>query len=406
MNDELAGIIETAKSFAERDQRPRWESLDTPSEEVLGGLLRVLARIGFYSMQISEDAGGAGQGAAACAVFIEEVSRVCPALGAVMASHAMGMAAALSCADGDARKKLLSDIVSREGRGEAPVAALCWMEDAARAGGGLGLDEMETTLAEDGGDFLLNGRKLYVPGAAAAAFLVVVAKTQQGGSAYVVVPTDTAGVELSGAVDMMGLRLCPFNHVALNGVKVTVESVLALNVERRELLKVFARFDACIGAVGVGMAREAYGKASLYAVGRYQGGKMISGHDAIRGMLAEMALGIESARALMLGAAANADSGRAAPADMLCSTVCAETAVRAALDGIQILGGYGYMRDYGMERILRDAKTFQTAVVLPQCRKTEFINNELVGIGGYDYMRDHGTERIPHDAKTFQISGE
>lgn len=371
--NELSGITDIAKSFTGKELRPRREKLDAPSDEKLAGLLKVLADIRFFSMMVSEDDGGAGQGVAACAAFIGEVSRVSPALGVVMASHVMAMLPVLACEDEGERKAIVQRIVESEEKGEAPLFTLCWMEDAAKLGGGLGLEEMETEIDGSGEGFVLRGRKIYVPAAKVAKNLVVLLKMEGGKFAFVCVPADADGITVGGGREMMGLRLCPFSDVALNDVKISKENILALNVPHSEVLKIFARFEACLGAVCVGMMREAYAQAKAYAAERYQAGRMIIDHDAIREMLAGIASGAEKSRALVDRAAAD----ETALSNLLCSVTAAEDAVAAALDGIQILGGYGYMKDYPLERILRDAKTFQTAVVLPQCRKMEYMRSEV-----------------------------
>jgi alkylation response protein AidB-like acyl-CoA dehydrogenase len=195
--------------------------------------------------------------------------------------------------------------------------------------------------------------------------------------AWACIPPDTAGIDVDDEKELMGLRLCPFHSVAFHDVSLRGENVLALGLSPRDILNDFIRFDACLGAIGVGMAQETYVKASHYAAERYQGGRMICDHDAVREMLSRMALNIEAGRSLVKEASMMADSEPVPPFHMWSSVASAETAVRAALDGIQILGGYGYMRDYGMERMLRDAKTFQNTVVLPHCRTQEFIKQEF-----------------------------
>ncbi|MFH1539483.1 MAG: acyl-CoA dehydrogenase family protein [bacterium] len=369
--NELSGITDIAKSFTEKDLRPRREMLDAPSampsDEALAELLKVLADIRFFSMMAAEEDGGAGQGVAACAAFIEEVSRVSPALGVVMASHTAAVIPVLVCADEEQRKNIVQTIVAAEEKGEAPLFTLCWMEDAVKLGGGLGLEETETVVGEG----RVSGKKIAVPAAKAAKNLVVLAKTEDQKFSFVCVSADAGGVAVGEGREMMGLRLCPFSDVGFDGV--SGGRVVASGLAHKDVLKIFARFEACLGAVCVGMMCEAYAQAKSYAAERYQAGRMIIDHDAVREMLVGIASGIEKSRALVGKAAADETS----PANLLCSATCAEEAVAAALDGIQILGGYGYMKDYPLERILRDAKTFQTAVVLPQCRKMEYMKYEV-----------------------------
>ncbi|MEW5944907.1 MAG: acyl-CoA dehydrogenase family protein [bacterium] len=370
MDEELSGIAALAGNFRDRELRTRWEELDAPSGEMLGALLGRVAALGFFSLAFDDGAGG---GISACAAFIGEISRGCPALAAALASHVAAAAPTALSRGTRGADEVIAGVRAREASGEPALMTPAWMEEDVFAGGGLAAGRMETALRESGDGFSLSGRKLFVPAAEQAAYIVVAASLDGGGTAWAVVPGGAPGVTAERAREMMGLRLCPFSDVEFDGVKVPRGWVFAGGALDDPAL-VFSRSDACLGAVALGMAEEALDAALKYSVSRYQGGGMICDHDAVREMLAGTALGIEASGALAAaGAKTTAEPRTGGSTAVLGAVAAADAAVRAALDAVQTLGGYGYMRDYRVERILRDAKTFQNTVVLPRARTMEHV---------------------------------
>lgn len=349
-------------NFSKSALRPRWDALDAASPAVLGEILQEAAGAGLFGFAIPEAAGGSGLGVAEYAVLLEEVSRACAGIGTLLAAHFTGIAPLLICADGEKKIRLLSTVTQAEADGKPALFAAAIRE---RRTPEFIQEDLETVVDQEGGICAVTGAKTKVPGAAAAACFMVLAKHQKDGAqCWVMIPREATGVEVHPEAPRLGLRICPINDVTFHGVEVPPENVIAVFPQRGPLLDFHCLVDPVLAAVPVGMSAEAQEAAVNYAKERYQGGKMISDHDAVRMMLSGMEMSIRASRAL----ARDGDAG------FLASAFAAEAAEEVCLDAIQVHGGYGYMNEYRIERILRDAKTYR-ALVGTRARRMESIRN-------------------------------
>ena len=196
----------------------------------------------------------------------------------------------------------------------------------------------------------------------AACFTALAKNRRDGTRCWVMVPREARGVEIRPEAPRLGLKICPVNDVAFHEVEVPWENVIPIFPERERLLDFHCLVDPALAAVSIGMSMEAYETAINYAMERYQGGKTICDHDAIKMMLSCMEMSVHASRALAHGGNAG----------FLASAFAAEAAEQVCLEAVQVLGGYGYMKDYRIERILRDAKTYR-ALVGSRARRLESV---------------------------------
>jgi alkylation response protein AidB-like acyl-CoA dehydrogenase len=357
-------IRNLAIAFSKRVLLPRWDELDAAAPALLDEILQAAAAAGLFGFAIPEAAGGSGLGVAEYAVFLEEVSRACAGIGALLAAHFAGIAPLLLAAEGNKTNRLLSAVTRAEADGKPAVFAAAIRE---RQSPEFIQEDLETGADPNGETCVVAGVKTRVPGGAAAAFFTVLAKNPKDGSrCWVVVPLEARGVEVRPEAPRLGLRICPTNDVVFHGVEVPSENVISVFSQRERLLDYHRLVDPALASVPIGMSAEAHEAAMNYAAKRYQGGKMICDHDAVRMILADMEMLVHASRALT----------RDGKAGLLASAFAAEAAEEVCLHAVQVLGGYGYMKDYRIERILRDAKTYR-ALVGPRARRMESVRTTL-----------------------------
>ena len=348
--------------FSSSVLRPRWEALDAANADVRDEVLKHAAAAGIFGFAVSEDQGGSGLGAAEYSVFLEEVSRASGGAGTLLAAHFAGLAPVLLSSN--TAHALPALVAAAQDRGEALFVAPAVRENPDPD---LISGIVQTMAAPAGSACVVNGVKTKVHGAGAADyFTVLAAHSGDETLCWVAVPRNARGVEIRPEAPRLGLKLCPVNDVRFKDVEVPPENVIESFSGTDRLLDYYRFTDPVYAAVALGMASQARDTALEYALQRYQGGRMICDHDVIRLLLADMDVRIRAARAL----AYSPGHG------ILGLALAAEAAEQVCLDAVQVLGGYGYMSDYKVERILRDAKTLQ-AMAAPRARRMEHIRVEI-----------------------------
>lgn len=222
-------------------------------------------------------------------------------------------------------------------------------------------NELKTTASSDGDKVILNGEKAYVPLADEARYLLVYARSSETGSteAYIV-EKGTDGVQIEKREQLMGLRALPTYRLTFNNAALKASSRLGgtVGMDYNTLLN---RMRAALAGMAVGVARASFEYARDYAKERVQFGKPIAQNQAIAFMLAEMAIEIDAARLMAWEAAWKLDTGQDATAEAYLAKQYADKAVLFATDsGVQVLGGYGFIREYPVERWLRNGRGFTT----------------------------------------------
>lgn len=367
LSDEQRQLRETAREFAQRELEPhagRWDrEREFPREA-----LRRLGELGFLGLLVPEAEGGSGFDSLSFCLAVEEISRAVPALGLLLSIHNGPVChLVLRAASPAARDRWLPRLVSGEALGAFALS---------EAGAGSDVAGLSTRYVRDGNEgpsFVLTGAKEWVSGAGVARLAVLFARRgdlpegpeeappKERLSAFLV-DLAGAGVVVAPPEETMGLRAAPVGGLVLEGVRVGADQLLGSEGEGFRLaLEAVAVGRLGIAAQSVGVAGRCIELAVAYALERRQFARPIAEFQGVRLPLADLAARLEAARALVHSAAAERDAGgvefpvRAAMAKLVAS----ELAMASALQAVQAHGGYGYIKDYPVERFFRDAKACQ-----------------------------------------------
>ncbi len=342
VRDALRGVVHT-------EIAPQAGARDAAGE-VPADAMTMLAELGMLGVLIPESLGGSGLDWTALVVALEEIAYGDASLALIVAQHNAACCAHLLRAGSDAQRAAWLESMASG----ATLTAWAEVEGPTAAT----RDELTTASAVEGGGWSLAGAKSYVPAAGAAQLLLVVARVD-GAPATLLVPSDTPGVAVGPALARMGLRASGTASIDMREVSLADAALVGAGpLGPRELDTVKAGLRTAVAAIAVGVGRRALEEAARYALGREQFGRPIARFQAIQDKLAVSAVDVDGARLMCLQAAALLDAGRrcdgAAAGAKLMAT---RAALRAADEGIQIHGGYGYTREYPVERLWRDAKT-------------------------------------------------
>ncbi len=349
--EEQKMIRQTVREFAEAEIAPgaaiRDETSVFPHE-----LIPRLASLNLMGIMIPESLGGAGLDLLTAAVIIEEVARVDAAIALTLAAHNM-LCTSHIYRFGNEEQRLR--YVPRLARGEILGA---WALTEPQAGSDIGA--VQTTAKTDGAGWILNGSKVFTTHGSLAGLYVVMGSTGRGtkGLSAFVVERGTRGLVSGQPEKKFGVRASDTASLYLQDVWVPKENLIGeLNAGYFQVMEILKAGRIGIGAMAVGIAQAAFEAAVRYARERVQFGRPIACHGAIQSMIADMSSEIEAARLLVFRAACL--HGQAEPYGVEASVAklyASEVAMRATNKSLQIHGGYGYLRDYPVERYLRDAK--------------------------------------------------
>jgi alkylation response protein AidB-like acyl-CoA dehydrogenase len=349
-------IKRTIREFAEEEVAPgaleRDRSKTFPKE-----IFQKLAELGMMGLPFPEEYGGAGADTISFAIVVEELSRACASTGITYSAHiSLGGAPIHLFGTKEQKEKYLVPICTGESLG---AFGLTEPNAGSDAGG------TQTTAVEEGDYVVINGNKCFITNGSYAKFISLTAVSgQKDGkkeiSAYIV-PTDAEGFTVIDNYEKMGLHASNTTELVLENVKVPKENLLGKKGEGfKQFLITLDGGRIGIGAMAVGIAQAAFERALSYSTERSQFGRSISQFQVNQFKLADMALKIELARNMVYKAAWLKDQGRpftkeAAMCKLYASEVCAEITSQA----VQIHGGYGYMKEYHVERFMRDAKLLE-----------------------------------------------
>jgi alkylation response protein AidB-like acyl-CoA dehydrogenase len=352
LTDEQEGVRRLARDVVEKEVKPLASRTDETGEFPWGPL-RTMAGLGLLGLNIPESYGGAGADHISAAILIEEIGRGCGSTGLIVAAH-LGLACGPLNKFGseDQKQRYLKPLA----RGEA-IGCLGLTEP----GAGSDLAGGVRTFAEKQGDtWVINGSKMWLTNGAEAKTAILLCRTDRAGGSrslsQIIVPTDTPGITFGKPERKMGLNGSHTYAVSIENVAVPRENLLGKEgYGLHQTLEALDGGRIAIGALSVGLAQAAYEAALAYAKERKTFGKAIAEHQAIQEKLASMATTIEAARWLVYRAAWLRDQGQ--PFTLLAAQAklfATEIAEKVCYDAIQIHGGYGYSREYPVERIYRD----------------------------------------------------
>jgi alkylation response protein AidB-like acyl-CoA dehydrogenase len=344
-------LRELAHEFAAKELRPiaaEWDAKDDFPRELLGKA----ARLGLTSTRIPAEYGGGEVDAVTAALVAEELSWGCAGLSAPIGATQFPVRPLARFGTDEQRAEYLPRLASEEGC----IAAFATTEPHA----GSDVGAMRTTAVRDGDSWVLNGEKCYVTNGGIAELTVVFARAEGGISAFMV-EGDDPGVSTGRKEEKLGLRASHTGSIVFEDARIPGDRLIG--EEGAGFLVAMDFFEHSrpqVAAGAVGVARAAFEYATEYARERKAFGKPILAKQGVSFKLADMAMEIEAARLLTWRACAALDAGEdAGLLGSYAKAFAADTAMRAATEAVQILGGAGIMRDHPVEKWLRDAKVFQ-----------------------------------------------
>ena len=356
LTEEQKMIKDLARKIAQEKIKPVAAEYDE-KEEFPWPIVKILAESDLFGIFIPEQYGGMGGGVLDLAIATEELSWGCGGIALSYAATGLGAFPIILFGSEEQKKKYLSEIANGK-----RLAAFALTE--AEAGSDAG--SIRTTAKKDGDHYILNGTKQWITNAGEAEIYTVVAMTNKskgprGASAFIV-EKGTPGMEFGKKEKKLGIRGSATREVVFTDCKVHKDNLLSR--EGMGFIVAMKTFDYSrpgVAAQSVGIAQRALDEATSYARQRHQFGQPISSFQGIQFILADMATQIEAARALIYSAARMIDSGtkNIAKVSAMCKMYASDVCMKVTTDSIQIFGGYGYMREYPVEKLMRDAKITQ-----------------------------------------------
>jgi alkylation response protein AidB-like acyl-CoA dehydrogenase len=346
-------IYKTIREFAQEEVAPGALERDRTKEFPIE-VFKKMADLGLMGLPFPEEYGGAGADTVSFAIVTEELSRACASTGITYSAHiSLGGAPLYLFGTEEQKRKYLVPICTGESFG---AFGLTEPNAGSDAGG------TRTTAVEKDGEYIINGNKCFITNASYAKHLALTAVTgEKDGKkeiSAIIVPTDAEGFTVIDNYEKMGLNASNTTELVLEDVRVPTEHLLGKKGEGfKQFLITLDGGRIGIGAMALGIAQAAYDKALQYAKERKQFGRSLSDFQAIQFKLADMAMKIELARNMVYKAAWLKDQGRPfAKEASMCKLYASEICMEIADQAVQIHGGYGYMKDYHVERYMRDGK--------------------------------------------------
>ena len=320
-------------------------------------IMKILADSDLCGVYIPEEYGGLGGGILEMSLVVEELSRACGGIALAFAGTGLGTFPILLFGTEDQKSKFLPDIASGK-----KLAAFGLTE----ANAGSDAAGIQTTARLEGDAYVLNGTKQWITNGGEADIYTVIACTNRAkgarGFSSFIVEKGTPGFGFGKKENKMGIRASCTRELVFENCRIPKENLLA-----REgmgfivAMKTLDRTRPGVAAQALGIAQGAFDHALRYSRERVQFGHTISSFQAVQHILADMAIGIEASRALIYQTCRHVDSGAKdiSKESAMCKVFASDTAMKVTTDAVQILGGYGYMKEYPVEKMMRDAKITQ-----------------------------------------------
>jgi butyryl-CoA dehydrogenase len=345
-----------ARKIAEESILPVRAKLDE-EEEFPWAIMKDLADTDMFGVFVPEEYGGVGGGCFELCLVMEELSRVCSAVAVSYAASALGSLTLLEYGTEAQKQKYLLDIASGK-----RLAAFALTEATAGSDAGA----IKTTASREKGGYVLNGTKQFITNGGEAEIYTVIALTSKGrgarGASAFLVEKDTPGFSFGRKEKKMGIRASATRELVFEDCRVPEENIIGKEgMGFIMTMRLLDRSRPAIGAQAVGLAQGALEAAVDYARQRIQFGHPIISLQAVQHMLADMAIQVEAARSLVYAAARTIDSGAKnfTEESAMSKVFASDAAMKVTTDAVQIFGGVGYMRDYPIEKMMRDAKITQ-----------------------------------------------
>jgi len=349
-------VKQMARTIAEDKMLPLRAELDE-KEEFPRSVIQELADTDLLGVHIPEEYGGLGGGCFEFCLVTEELSRICAGLAVSYAVNALGSLTLLEYSSEEQKQKYLPDIASGK-----KLTAFALTEESA----GSDASAIKTTATRMDNGYIINGTKQFITNGGEADIYTIIALTDKErgirGASALLVEKDTPGFTFGRKEKKLGIRSSITRELIFEDCPVPLENIIGKEGMGFPMaMRLFDRSRPGIGAQAVGLAQGALEAALVYAKQRNQFGQPIISFQAVSHMLANMATDVEAARALVYAAARTVDSGAKSfsTESAMAKVFASDVAMRVTIDAIQVFGGVGYMQDYPVEKMMRDAKITQ-----------------------------------------------
>jgi alkylation response protein AidB-like acyl-CoA dehydrogenase len=372
LTDDQKMIKDLAAQIAREKIAPIAAELDE-SQEFPWDVVKTLAQSDLFRVFIPTEYEGLGGGMFEMCLVVEELSRACSGIALAYAASGLGTIPLILFGNEEQKKKYLPRLASGE-----ILAAFGLTEP----GAGSDAAGIKTTAKPDGDSYVINGTKQWITNGGEASIYTVIALTDPGrgvrGSSAILVEKDHPGFTFGKKENKMGIRASATRELVFQDCRVPKTNLLAK--EGMGFLVAMKTLDQSrpgVASQALGIAQGAMDKAVEYSRERHQFGKPISSFQGIQFMLADMATQVEAARALTYSAARSIDAGEkdVSRLSAMAKVFASDTAMKVTTDAVQVLGGYGYMKDYPVEKMMRDAKITQIY------EGTNQIQREVIALG-------------------------
>jgi alkylation response protein AidB-like acyl-CoA dehydrogenase len=358
LSDEQREIRDLVRELARERIAPRAAEIDE-KHEFPWDVVELFRDHELFGLLFEEQYGGTGTGTLLALVAIEELSKVCATSGLILAVQELGSLGIKLAGTGEQKERWLPKLASGE-----------WLCAYALTESGSGSDSaaMRSSARRDGDEYILNGSKRFITNAGVAHVYTVFAKTDReaghAGISAFVVEADAPGFGVARLEPKMGIKGSTTGELVLEECRIPVDNLLGEEGEGFKLaMRILDRSRPGIGAQGLGIAQGATDYALEYAKTRETMGKPIAEHQLVAAMLADMETKCEAARGLLYRFGQAADEGLDGPdltkLSAMAKLYCTDVAMEVTTDAVQVLGGYGYISEYPLERMMRDAKITQ-----------------------------------------------
>ncbi|CAK8722986.1 Butyryl-CoA dehydrogenase [Candidatus Electrothrix laxa] len=356
LTEEQQMIKDTARELSEEKIIPKRAELDEKNE-FAGAILKDIAKADLFSIFVPEEYGGFGGGCFETVLALEELARGCVGVATSFAANGLGILPVLVAGSEEMKEKYLPSVA--EGSSWAAFGLT-------EAGAGSDAAGIKTTAVLDGDEWVLNGTKQWITNGGEAQIYTIIALTNpekgiRGASLFVIEEGDP-GFTYGKKEDKMGIRASATRELIMKDCRIPKDRLIGK--KGTGFITVMKTLDVSrpsIAALAVGLGQAALDEAAVYAKQRVQFDKPIISFQAVQHMLADMAIQVEAARSLVYNTAKHID---AHPKDMskgssMCKVFATDMAMKVTTDAVQVMGGYGYMKEYPVEKMMRDAKILQ-----------------------------------------------
>jgi butyryl-CoA dehydrogenase len=356
LTEEQLMIRDLARQISDEKVMPIRAELDE-KEEFPWDIMNTLAESDFLGIYIPEEYGGMGMGGFEFTLAVEELSRACLGVSTSYAANALGTYPLLLYGSEEQKKTYLPDIAS----GKRLVAF-----GLTEASAGSDAAGVQTTATLDGDEYVLNGTKQWITNGGEAEIYTIIAITDKnkgarGASAFVI-EKGTPGFSFGKKENKLGIRASSTRELIFEDCRIPKKNLIAKKgMGFIVAMKTLDKSRTGVGAQGVGVAQGAFEAAAEFAKGREQFGQPVISIQAVQHMLADMATEIEAARSLVYSVAKYIDSGikDVSKESAMAKLFATDVAMKVTVDAVQVMGGSGYMKEYPVEKMMRDAKILQ-----------------------------------------------